>query len=311
MENILSFYYNLKFDNLKNIDDNYYFFSNGNMYVFKLFHGNPDNIRDIYNLNLYMANYVNVDRIILNKDNNIVTAVNNSLYILILTIEKDKKIRLSTISNLSLIKIPNIKSLERNSWEILWGNLVDYYETQIGQNEKKYPLIRESFDYYVGMAENAISYVVNTKRETAPDENDSKVIAHNNLYCSLFDPLNIIFDHKSRDLAEYIKLSFFNNDEDIFEKLDEYFYYNKFSLYGIRILFARILYPSFYFKLYDEIIRGKKDEKELNYIINNVDRYEIFLYSVYLYLNKYYSIPEIEWLKKRGFDSRLDINFHL
>ena len=70
MENILSFYYNLKFDNLKNIDDDYYFFSNGNMYVFKLFHGNPDNIRDIYNLNLYMANYVNVDRIILNKDNN-------------------------------------------------------------------------------------------------------------------------------------------------------------------------------------------------------------------------------------------------
>ena len=138
MENILSFYYNLKFDNLKNIDDDYYFFSNGNMYVFKLFHGNPDNIRDIYNLNLYMANYVNVDRIILNKDNNIVTAVNNSLYILILTIEKDKKIRLSTISNLSLIKIPDIKSLERNNWEILWGNLVDYYETQIGQNEKKY-----------------------------------------------------------------------------------------------------------------------------------------------------------------------------
>ena len=134
MENILSFYYNLKFDNLKNIDDDYYFFSNGNMYVFKLFHGNPDNIRDIYNLNLYMANYVNVDRIILNKDNNIVTAVNNSLYILILTIEKDKKIRLSTISNLSLIKIPDIKSLERNNWEILWGNLVDYYETQIGQN---------------------------------------------------------------------------------------------------------------------------------------------------------------------------------
>ena len=80
---------------------------------------------------------------------------------------------------------------------------------QIGQNEKKYPLIRESFDYFVGMGENAISYLVNTKKEVKPNFYDKKVLSHNNLYNSLFDPLNIILDHKARDLAEYIKLSFF------------------------------------------------------------------------------------------------------
>ena len=76
------------------------------------------------------------------------------------------------------------------------------------------------------MGENAISYLVNTKKEVKPNFYDKKVLSHNNLYNSLFDPLNIILDHKARDLAEYIKLSFFNNNQNIFKELDEYFYYN-------------------------------------------------------------------------------------
>ena len=46
-----------------------------------------------------------------------------------------------------------------------------------------------------------------TKKETPKTIYDNKVLSHNNLYHSLEDPLNIIIDHKSRDLAEYIKIS--------------------------------------------------------------------------------------------------------
>ena len=219
------------------------------------------------------------------------------MYVLIL-LNGNNNINLSIISNLASIDIPSFKSLERNNWEVLWGNLIDYYEMQIGQNEKKYPLIRESFDYFVGMGENAISYLVNTKKEVKPNFYDKKVLSHNNLYNSLFDPLNIILDHKARDLAEYIKLSFFNNNQNIFKELDEYFYYNHYSLYGMRILFARIMYPSFYFKLYDEILSKKKEEKQLNFIIKRIDEYELYLSNIYFYLRKYYDIPMIEWLKK-------------
>ena len=185
--------------------------------------------------------------------------------------------------------------------------MIDYYESQIGQNEKKYPLIRESFDYFIGLGENAISYLVNTKKEIQKEINDNKVLSHNNLYNSLYDPLNIIIDHKSRDIAEYIKISFFNNNKNIFKELDEYFFYNRYSLYGIRVLYARIIYPSFYFKLYDEIFREKKEEKELNEIINRINEYEIYLKDIYLYLNKYYNIPNIEWLKKQEPSSRLQL----
>lgn len=305
MKNILNFYYDLKIDDINIVDNSFYFVINENEYIFKVFYGDLDNVMDIYRINLYMINFIDMDRIILNKNGTATTTVDGTFYILILKGKMNNLIDLTTIRRISSINIPSIKKLERNNWELLWSNLIDYYEMQIGQNEKKYPLIRESFDYYVGMAENAISYLVNTKKEVTPDMDDIKVIAHNSLYYPLSDPLNIIFDHKSRDIAEYIKISFFNDDKYLFKNLDEYFYYNHFSLYGIRVLLARIIYPSFYFKLYDDIIKGNKDEKELNFFINNTDKYEGFLYNIYLYLNKFYNIPEIEWLKKRDINSRL------
>ena len=98
--------------------------------------------------------------------------------------------------------------------------------------------------------------------------------------------------------AEYIKYSFFNNNQNIFNELNEYFYHNYYSPYGIRVLFSRILYPSFYFNTYDKIISGKVEEQELNKIISKINNYEIYLYNIYLYLKKYYNIPSVEWLKK-------------
>lgn len=298
MKNILEFYYNLSLEEeILNRNGNYYFVINNNSFVFRPFYGNNNSIDDIYKLNNYLSNFSYIDKIILNKFNSPITKVKDILYVLIL-LKGNNNINLSIISNLASIDIPSFKSLERNNWEVLWGNLIDYYEMQIGQNEKKYPLIRESFDYFVGMGENAISYLVNTKTEVKPNYYDKKVLSHNNLYNSLFDPLNIILDHKARDLAEYIKLSFFNNNQNIFKELDEYFYYNHYSFYGMRILFARIIYPSFYFKLYDEILSKKKEEKELNSIIKRIDDYELYLSNIYFYLRKYYDIPMIEWLKK-------------
>lgn len=305
MENIINYYYNITIENIIKQNDNLYFSSNGNKYCFRIFSNNINLIKDIYNLNNYLSTFILIDKIILNKYNEILTEYNNNLYILTLINNKtsiedliySNKV-LPTISNLSNIKVPETKALERNNWEILWGNMIDYYEMQIGQNEKKYPLIRESLDYYIGMAENAISYLVNTKKEVKKENSDNMVLAHNNLNHSLFDPLNIIFDHKARDLAEYIKLSFFNNNKDIFKELDEYFFYNRYSLYGIRVLYARVLYPSYYFKLYDKILRGENEEKELTPIISRINEYEDYLYNLFLYLNKYYDIPSVDWLKK-------------
>lgn len=296
MKNIIEYYYNLRIDELHNKDDNYYFNINNNNFIFKPYTGNIERSYDIYKLNTIMSNKFNIDNIILNKYNNPLTKINDNFYILTSN-KKEKKLTLPLISNMALNNI-NIESLERNKWEVLWENKVDYYEMQLGENEKKYPLIRESFDYFVGLAENAISYLVNTKLELKPTINDQKVVSHNNIEISLNEPSNLILDHKARDVAEYIKYSFFNNNQNIFNELNEYFYHNYYSPYGIRVLFSRILYPSFYFNTYDKIISGKVEEQELNKIISKINNYEIYLYNIYLYLRKYYNIPSVEWLKK-------------
>lgn len=301
MINIINYYYNFFVKDIIEDGDSFYFINNGYRYSFRKFFGNINIINDIYDLNRYLNGAFGIYKIILNKDNEIITRYNDSLYILFLIGSKDNNsdlLSLSFISNMALTYVSSFKGLERNNWEVLWGNMIDYYEMQIGENEKKYPLIRESFDYFVGMAENAISYVVNTKREVNKEDSDRMVLSHNSLGYSLVDPLNIILDHRSRDVAEYIKYSFFYDKGDIFKELDLYFFYNKYSLYGIRILFARILYPSYYFKLYDDILSGKRDEKELIVIIDKIFLFQDYLYDLYLYLGKMYDIPLPEWIKK-------------
>lgn len=300
MKNIIEFYYNIRIDEIHNKDDYYFFVLNKNHYIFKPYFDDIDKILDIYKLNRLLSERTNIDNIILNRYGNPITKVNNSFYVLILSNNRNNftLADISNMANVSDINNQPLDKLERNNWEILWANKIDYFEMQVHENAKKYPLIRESFDYFIGLSENAISYLVNTKREVSPTIYDMKVISHNSLNNSFYDPSNIILDHKARDVAEYIKMSFFNNNLNIFKELEEYFHYNYYSIYGIRVLFARILYPSFYFDLYDGIISGKNDEKQLNMIIDKINDYEIYLYNVYLFLKRFYDIPMVDWLKK-------------
>lgn len=302
MKNIIEFYYNIRIDSLHNKDDYYFFNIDNKHFVFKPYYRDERLADNAYRLSNMLSSMIEVDNIILNKYNSPITIIENNSYILLLSRNKNT-ISLPIISNFSNIGINNIsyvKDLERNNWEILWGEKIDYYEMQVNDNYKKYPLIRESFDYFIGMGENAISYLVNTKLEVRPTIYDSKVPSHNSLYDSLYDPSNMILDHKARDVAEYIKYSFWNDNNNIFNELDEYFRHNYYSMYGIRVLFARVLYPSFYFDMYDKITNGKANESELNKIINKTYEYECFLYKIYLYLRRFYDIPEINYIKKQG-----------
>ena len=59
---------------------------------------------------------------------------------------------------------------------------------------------------------------------------------------------------------------------------------------------ARLLYPSYYFDMYDEIIQDKLSEDKIDVYIKKNLNYETFLKQVYGYLKNRHNIPEIEWL---------------
>lgn len=304
MKNNIMYYYNLRIDNITQNNNNYYFTINNDNYCFTIYTRDIKESDAIYKLNKYMlSSNILVHEIIPNKDNYVVTIINNIPYILYKKyINKNKKLTINELTYLSNYTYQVDKILTRNNWNILWSNKIDYFEYQINQMGKKYPILVDTFAYFTGLAENAISYVKYTTLETQMETSDNPVISHrkiNNTIEPLYNPLNIILDHKSRDIAEYIKLSFLNKNTNIYQELDSYFSNNYYSEYGLRLLYARIIYPSFYFDMYEQIIQGLRKESDLLNIVTLLDDYELYLKEMYYYLKKYHNIPEIDWITKK------------
>lgn len=304
MKNNIMYYYNLRIDNITQNNNNYYFTINNDNYCFTIYTRDIKESNEIYKLNKYMlSSNILVHEIIPNKDNYVVTIINNIPYILYkIYINKNKQLNINELTYLSNYTYQVDKILTRNNWNILWSNKIDYFEYQINQMGKKYPILVDTFAYFTGLAENAISYVKYTTLETQMETSDNPVISHrkiNNTIEPLYNPLNIILDHKSRDIAEYIKLSFLNKNTNIYQELDSYFSSNYYSEYGLRLLYARIIYPSFYFDMYEQIIQGLRKESDLLNIVSLLDDYELYLKEMYYYLKKYHNIPEIDWITKK------------
>ena len=78
----------------------------------------------------------------------------------------------------------------------------------------------------------------------------------------------------------------------------KYLYLKKYVLdnYEANMLYARLLYPSYYFDKYESIIEDKEDEDDLLDIINKINEYELFIKDIYIILSKNYKIEKVEWL---------------
>lgn len=300
MNNFIKFFYNMKVTNT-NFINNYYEFNHNNNY-YRLYILNEEyniyNYNNIYTINKELINNTLMSEIILNKDKNIITTYHNINYILLkINCNINKNITLEEIDYLSKVKIVNNN---KSNWGLLWSKKIDYLEELISENGKKYPQVVNSFNYFIGLSENAISYYNNIDI----DNNMMYYISHKVLrptdkVDSLYNPLNIIYDYRVRDIAEYIKNSFWTDNHNIYNELNNYLYKNNLSLNEVKLLISRILFPSFYFDLYEDIFNYNKDEKILNNIISRIDEYEEYLNSIIIYFKRFYPIDEIEWLKKK------------
>ena len=305
MKNTINYYYNLNPNKINQIFQYYYFYVNQELYFFKVYHRKIKDIQAIYQFNQEMLHRnILVNEIINNSTNTIITYIHQIPYILMkVSVNINKPICLSEISYLSNIHIPYQKELMRSNWANLWSSKIDYLEYHHEQNYQKYPILSSCFNYFIGLSENAISYLNQTIFNMKPERSDIGVISHDTFLLddtiySLYDPQNIIIDHKARDLAEYIKLSFFRDNYSIFDELDEYFQHNYFSIYGIHLLMARILYPSFYFEAYDAVVNHLENESSILKITSRINEYQNYLADVWKYFHKYYHIKDIEWLSK-------------
>ena len=296
MNNFIDYFYHIKVDDISNKEK--YFEFVYNKYIYKLYI--YDDIQDInllVNINQQMLARTLVSEIILNKDGKAISPYNGKEYILIKVYASDnKKISLEDISYLTNSLMTNKMS---TNWGMLWSKKIDYLEDLISENGKKYPIIVDSFNYFVGWAENAISYFNSIPLEkNYPMYISHKIIRYQDKSDALYNPLNIIFDYKVRDVAEYIKNAFFLNNRNIFKELSAYLSHNNLSLIDVKLLIARALYPSFYFELYDDILIDGKDEKIIIPIIKRMPEYEKYVSVVIKFIRQWYNIDQVLWLTR-------------
>ena len=60
-----------------------------------------------------------------------------------------------------------------------------------------------------------------------------------------------------------------------------------------------MLYPSYYFDAYDEIINKKESEKKLKTIIDRIEEYEMYLWQIHVQISKKIQIKKVDWINEK------------
>lgn len=218
-----------------------------------------------------------------------------------------------------------VKNLSRiGQWKQLWETRLDQMEKVWNEmlfQQPEYEFDRmflESFPYYRGIAENAIQYIVDTEIDDNPGITDSGTVCHiqfteetwaRNYYMK--NPFDWVFDHSSRDLAEWTRERYFRNiktyEPELRQFIREYQSIVPLTSFSWRLYFARLLFPLHYFYCI-ETYYGSSSEQEkrileerLKKFLQQSEDHERFLGRFYEFAEvpvQRMKIPLIGWLKK-------------
>ena len=296
MNNAILFYFDINISNVRKINNNYYLKYMNDNYGIYLYNRDIEDSMFLYYLNVELLNEgLKGYQIVLNKFGSALFNYEDKNYILMKfpNIE-NRPITYKDIMNFDFqIDNNRYKKLDKSNWSTSWSNKIDFTIYQFSQMEKKYKVISECMDYFIGIWENAISYFNNNI------SNHKKVVCHKrvDINMNLFDflnPLNFVIDYKERDIGEYLKSYVINKNFSLnsFDKL-----FSSFSREGVIILIDRILFPSYFFDIYERVVVDKENESE---IISVINRSKNVLKLLKYMFNKFsvYNIPYIEWIKK-------------
>ena len=296
MENILSLNYDLYIDEIKKINNDYYFLYKKENSVLRRYNRNIEDIEEIYDLNNHLSYYIPTYKIILTKHNTLLVEYQNDYYVLM----KIPNIKNRIISYEDVLKFnieinKEYKFLDRTNWALFWSKKIDYIEYQFYQIQNKHKIINEDINYYIGLWENAISYFNNAT--IGKKYLSIRRININTDLLQLLDPLEFILDSRERLLGDYIK-SFILNNNYTEDRLDTILQKTNLTRNGVILLITRILFPSYYFDIYEDIIENNIEESK----IQNIKSKNIIT-TINLIYKKFsdYNIPKINWIKKEEY----------
>lgn len=295
MKNILLFNYGIDASEFQEVKNGISFFINYDMYYFLKICRVDSDIELIRKMLFKNSHY---HKFIENREGKIVCDVNGNSYVL-LKLMSPPNVEVNIQDILAQKGIINgYDLLRRDNWGHLWSEKVDYLEYQISEMAKDNPIVRSSFSYYVGLAENAISLFNNLNISGG-----NLVVAHRRIFwpnnnLNFYNPLGVVVDYKVRDVGEYIKTMFFNDINPI--GVVKYIVDKEvFSFEEYELLFARLLFPSYYFDTVYNVIENGEDEEVLLKYISKSSQYEEFLGQVYDCFCRFGKFAGIDWLIKK------------
>jgi len=292
MKNVIYTYYNILLDEINKDNSNYYFYHNGDLFLFYLVENDINLVKTIYS---YVKNsFIECFEIIENKNKDLFTKIDNKNYSLL---------RIKGILKYE-VKFDEFKHYpvneNGNNWAKLWSDRLDYYEIQLRELGFNYQTVLNSYGLFSGLANNAILYYNLTLKNF--DEKPIVSIVHNRMYYPMYlleynNPLNFIVDYSIRDIGEYIKAYVMNED---YEENNILILLDRLELNNImfNLLYSRLLYPTFYFDIFDKIILEDGVDNDIVDVLNNVDKYLSLLKVIYYKYKDKYKMFNINWINK-------------
>lgn len=281
MIKLLKEYYNFNINDYKTYHEGIIFFYNNEYYYFTKCPLKEENLHTLQNIsNNLKKNNIKLHEFIYNKYNKLVTEE----YVLMRI-----KVFISNIDIYDINKFTNKKMNEYlesyTSMNKIWESKIDYMELQINELSNS-SLIINSFDYFAGISEIIIKFLKKEYNNTNLD----LVLSHRELETintiDFYNPLLITYDNKYKDICTYIR---YTKDINLLETL-----LDKVDFNSKKYIFARLVFPFFYFEEVENIILHNKNEQKLIEIISNINKYELYIQK----MQNYFNIYLFNWIKK-------------
>jgi len=212
------------------------------------------------------------------------------------------------------------RSSRIGQWKNLWEQRLEQMEKvwngllfQTPEDEFERMFV-DSYPYYMGLTENAAQYLVDTEIDEHPAAADGGTVCHERFFSGswggnylLKDPFDWVFDHRSRDLAEWTRERYFHNSQiyqlEISRFFQQYQTVVPLTTFSWRLLYARLVFPLHYFECIENyyLTRSEQNKKileeQLAKILRQSGEYEQFLANFYQIAGAPgKGLPRLEWL---------------
>jgi spore coat protein YutH len=195
-------------------------------------------------------------------------------------------------------------------WKELWIEKLTTFEEAIEYQARKAPsdyyrTLMDYLPYLIGISENAIQYLQESEREKRildTDQGTTTFIRFDQfMEQSIIWTDQLAYDHPTRDIAEYIRSSFLKNDnpKKIINFLNDYQTISPLSIFGWRLVYARLLFPIQLFDFIEQGFTKPQEENELKRMIIIQTTYEKQLRDFYQMIGvdtEKWEIPVVHWL---------------